>query len=77
MGVSQAASDCGMLDFLIENRVKMYLSCAGAADVVGSVVNPEGNHNAEADGELLERDQRTANLWGCHFGVVHGDDHGE
>lgn len=49
------------------------LSFAGAADVVGAVVDPETHHDAGGDGELLEGDEAAAHFGRGDFGVVVGD----
>lgn len=41
---------------------RVLLSTACAADVVGSVVNPEGNHDAKRDGQLLQTHQGSSDL---------------
>ena len=38
----------------------------GASDVVGSVVDPETDHDAEGDGKLLQCNQSTTNLTEMH-----------
>jgi len=43
-----------------------------AADVVGTVVDPEGDQNPETDGELLEGDKGAANFRGSDFCVAVG-----
>lgn len=54
------------------------LGGAGAADIVGAVVDPEGYHDAGGDGELLEGDEGAANFRGSNLGIVvgHVDRHG-
>lgn len=42
---------------------------ASAADVVGAVVDPEGDHDTERDGELLESDETTSHFWWCELGA--------
>ena len=46
------------------------LSLASAADVVGTVVDPEGYHDTECDGELLEGDETSTDLWWCKLGAM-------
>lgn len=53
------------------------MSGTSAANVVGAVVDPETDHDTSGNGKLLKTDQRTADLWRCDFGVVHGNNHGE
>ena len=42
---------------------------AGAADEVRAVVDPEGDHDAERDRELLECDKRAADFWRGDLGA--------
>ena len=49
------------------------LGGASAADVVGAVVDPEGDHDAGSNGELLEGDKGAADFRGGDFSVVVGD----
>ena len=41
------------------------------------LVDPEANHNAKGDSQLLCRDESTADLGRRHFGVVDRDNHGQ
>lgn len=47
------------------------------ADEVRPVVDPETDHDAKGDGELLEGDQTAADLGWGNFAVVDGHNHGE
>ena len=44
---------------------------------VKAKVQPEGNGGADGDGELLQRDQRSAQLRRCDLGLIQWDDHRE
>lgn len=49
------------------------LGFASAADVVGAVVDPEADHDAGGDGELLEGDEAAAHFGRGDFSIVIGD----
>ena len=55
----------------------VFLGGAGATNVVGAVVDPEGDHDTGSDGKLLQADQSTSDFWWSAFGVVHWHDHGQ
>lgn len=50
---------------------RVALGVAGAADVVGSVVDPERDHDTELNRELLDADQHATDFGRGTFGVVY------
>lgn len=48
------------------------LSYARPTDEVGTIINPEGNHDTECDGELLKGDKTSSDLGRCKLGTVSG-----
>jgi len=53
------------------------LATARASNVVRAVVDPETDHDAEGDGELLKTNESTADFRRSDLGIVHGNDHRE
>jgi len=53
------------------------LGVSASANIIGSIVDPEGYHNTKADGQLLKGNQRSSDLWGGDLCVVHWHDHAE
>jgi hypothetical protein len=75
---TNAEKDCGrQLQAERDEPCGFLLRRASAADEVRAVVDPETDHDAESDGQLLETNKRTTNLGRCDFGIVHGNNHGE
>ena len=53
------------------------LTLSASANKVGAIVDPERNHNTEANSQLLKGNQRATDFRWCDFGIVHGYDHRE
>lgn len=53
------------------------MGIARASDVLGAIIQPERNHDADGDTELLERDKTSPDVWGRKLTQVQRDNHGK
>lgn len=67
----------GKLESERKKPCSLFLSSSSAANVVGTVVDPETDHDTQGDAQLLETDKRTTHFRRRNLGIVHGYNHRE